>query len=168
MNDRTVTILTTKGQIMFGGNDERRGRKRRWRGYVLVGALTIAAGVVAVKLPGAIRQAEVVAEIEEAGGYVVYDYQVEWYNPDWSGFEVKTPYDWTPWDPLNWLFGRDIFHNVQIVHWGKSTLDYRDLRQLQSLPELKVLDLYCDVTDEDLRRIKRGLPDSRVSVREEF
>ena len=109
-------------------------------------------------------QAAIVAEIQGAGGYVVYDYEVEWHSEDWRAFSLD-PSDELPcpqW--LHRLVGVDLFQRVRMVGLGKAVLHTDDIEALKSLPGLRSVSLHRYSTQDEVQLVQEALPNCLVEI----
>ena len=139
---------------MATSQPETPARKLRWYQYslrsLLILMLVASFGMswIAVRMKRARQQKEAVKEIEKAGGWVIYDYEVdEFFTP------LSSP---VPPGPI-WLrnhLGEHFFASVVEVHFASSPT--RDcLVHLKGLTQLRWLDLQgTRVTDASLEHLK--------------
>lgn len=133
-------------------------RPRRWLRFslrtmlVLMVLTSLALGWLGNTLIRVRQQREIVAEIEAAGGKILYEYQLQ---PREFGEDL------TPPGPklLRMLLGDDAFAQVawvQSCHDGESRLTNQDLERLHELPALWNLDLHgAGISDKGVDQIKR-------------
>ncbi len=138
--------------------------KRRWYQFslrtLLVFVLLFSIGMswFAVKLQPARRQRAAVQVIEELGGWVLYDGELEAFLSPKSG----PP----PW--LKKLLGPDYFADVTQVYFyeGVDAKDFDALfERLKQLPELRQLAIYnSPITDAELEHLKGMTSLERLSL----